>query len=154
MYSERRGLTILEQLVEAAQDYLQAVRPGTAESAPAFCEGLAVKLGLPAVEGQAVGDWDFLRHSLEEELDLASGEAPAGAARAPIGKIAAALGILSVHPDWTNKQIAEAVGCHVKYLSQSPRFRAARRAIKDAGKEEHRRAFRSRGSDMDEYGDE
>jgi hypothetical protein len=68
--------------------------------------------------------------------------------------IARALAILKDHPDWPVAKIADAVPCNSKYLSQSMTFRAARKAIKEAGAAEFRRAKKHRGRDMDEYEDE
>ncbi|MBE3039527.1 MAG: hypothetical protein IMZ62_12030 [Chloroflexi bacterium] len=44
---------------------------------------------------------------------------------------ALAIAVLTDHPDWTNKQIAAAVGCHVKTLSRWPLIRVARAAIRE-----------------------
>ena len=66
-------------------------------------------------------------------------------------KIALALSILIQHPEWSNRQIAEAAACNKNYLSQSARFKATRKAIKTSGQESQRRTKKSRGSDMDEY---
>lgn len=48
-------------------------------------------------------------------------------------KLASALVKLMDHPHWTNRQIAEAVGCSKEYLSRSSKFRAARVALKRTG---------------------
>ena len=40
--------------------------------------------------------------------------------------------MLIAHPEWTNKRIAEEVGCHPKTLSRPGSFREARKAIKGA----------------------
>jgi len=69
-------------------------------------------------------------------------------------KIAAAIGVLSQHPEWTNKEIASAVGCNPKYLSQQPSFKAARKAIRGIGLESYARSRRYRGRDMDAYTDD
>jgi hypothetical protein len=71
-----------------------------------------------------------------------------------IGKINAALAILQRHPDWTNKQIAEKVVCHVKTLSNSDRFATAKKAIKEIGREDLLKAKKHRGRDMDAYSDD
>jgi hypothetical protein len=49
-------------------------------------------------------------------------------------KIALAIAVLSEHPDWTNAEIATRVHCNVKSLSNSKKFKAARNAIKAAGR--------------------
>jgi hypothetical protein len=49
-------------------------------------------------------------------------------------KFSRAMAQLVAHPDWTNSQIADAAGCHVKSLSRMPLFRAARESLKEQGK--------------------
>jgi hypothetical protein len=78
---------------------------------------------------------------------VASRQMPPG----KISKLALALATLSDHPDWTNKQISLSVGCSLKYLSQAPKFKAARTAIRGLGQERQTRDRRSRGADMDRY---
>jgi hypothetical protein len=58
---------------------------------------------------------------------------------------AAAIGLLTRHTDWSNKQIAKKLGCHPKTLSDKnwTRFRAARRALKSG------RADLPRGTKLD-----
>jgi hypothetical protein len=80
--------------------------------------------------------------------------ATTGPAARPLNKIAAALALLIEYPDWTNKAIAEAVGCSPPYLSQNSQFLAARKAIKGIGQESRQRSHKHRGSDMDEYADD
>jgi hypothetical protein len=77
----------------------------------------------------------------------------AGPAAKRPNKIAAVLGLLAMHPDWTDKAIAEAVGCSLPNLSKNKRYRAAREAIKGQGQEARQRSRKHRGSDMDEYAD-
>ncbi|HEY1687189.1 MAG TPA: hypothetical protein VGG19_20685 [Tepidisphaeraceae bacterium] len=48
----------------------------------------------------------------------------------PMSKVAKAMHLLVKNPKWSNKQIAEAVGCHEKYLSNSKQFRQARNLLK------------------------
>jgi hypothetical protein len=71
----------------------------------------------------------------------------------PLSKLGVALVLLSEHPDWTDKAIAEAAGCSGAYLSQNKRYQAARNAIKGIGQESRKRSRKHRGSDMDEYAD-
>jgi hypothetical protein len=91
--------------------------------------------------------------------DQATGARPSGGAgestmpASPPSKLARALAVLQDHPDWTNKQIANAAGCNPKYLSQNRKFRAAREAIRGIGQETLARDQRFRGSDMDAYED-
>jgi hypothetical protein len=66
-------------------------------------------------------------------------------------KIARAVGILILNPDWTDKKIAEAVGVHPGTLSRYESFRAARKAAAEGGKVNLRRASHHRGNSMDEY---
>jgi hypothetical protein len=47
---------------------------------------------------------------------------------------AKAVAVLTDHPDWTNKDIAEHIGCHPKTLSRLPLFKAARGFLKEAHK--------------------
>ncbi len=77
----------------------------------------------------------------------------AGSPKRP-SKIALAIACRSEHPDWTNGQVADVVGCNAKYLSQNQKYKAACKAIKAAGKAERRAARQSRGRDMDEYEDD
>jgi hypothetical protein len=81
----------------------------------------------------------------------ASNPAPTGPAAKPLRKLSVALVLLSEHPDWTDKAIAEAAGCSGAYLSKNLRYRAAREAIKGIGQESRQRSRKHRGSDMDEY---
>jgi len=55
------------------------------------------------------------------------------ASRPKLGKQAIAIATLVDHPDWSNEQIAEAVGCHVKTLSSKgwKKFKGARLALAD-----------------------
>ena len=69
----------------------------------------------------------------------------------PGQKIAKAIGLLALHPEWTNAQIAAEAGVHEKSLSRNEKFKAARQAIKAVGKLSHRRSNRTRGTSMDEY---
>ncbi len=66
-----------------------------------------------------------------------------------------AISILLKHPDWSNSQIAAKIGCHVKTLSRSNRFKACRamlrRAIKyPAGSKSdgHLEAWEDEGGDV------
>jgi hypothetical protein len=81
------------------------------------------------------------------------------AARAPAGgdakekhpsKLATALAILNLHPDWTNKQIAEQVPCNANWLSQEPIFLKARKTLK-AGKAELPRGSKGDEGTMEAY---
>ncbi|MBN2024394.1 MAG: hypothetical protein JW809_16555 [Pirellulales bacterium] len=65
----------------------------------------------------------------EQDSDAPS-EAEAVATKAGIGKKARAIAALLDHPDWTDKQIAQDVGCHVKSLYRWPAFIAARKMLK------------------------
>jgi hypothetical protein len=49
------------------------------------------------------------------------------------GKLAVALSLLQIHPDWTNVKIAEHAHCNPKYLSQCPEFVLAKKTIKKLG---------------------
>ena len=83
-----------------------------------------------------------------EKTDAPSGDTatrPAGNARSAaekretqttvrISKEAQALAVLVDHRDWSNQQIADVVGCHVKTLNKWQKFTDARKAIKESGK--------------------
>lgn len=106
-------------------------------------------------------DWLTNRERLEAEIRGSDDKpSPVLASRVPHGerltapdKISHAMVILSKHPDWTARRIAEAVGCSPANLSQSPKWKAARKAIKGLGQERIPHAKRHRGHDMDEYSD-
>jgi hypothetical protein len=66
-------------------------------------------------------------------------------------KIAYAIALLSLHPDWTNSRIAEHAGLHEKSLSRNSKFKAARNAIRSVGAASHHRAKESRGAHLDQY---
>jgi hypothetical protein len=57
-----------------------------------------------------------------------------GCARPP-DKITLALAVLRRHPEWTDRIIAERVGCTPSNLSKSVMWRAARKALKFIGRE-------------------
>jgi hypothetical protein len=123
--------------------------------------------------GLAIPDGKALRELIDKEVGAAATirlgvnqavAPPAGADGEPNGqpascqtvpaktsKIALALAVLTDHPDWTNEKIAGAAGCNVKYLSQAPKFKTARAAIRGLGHERQTRDRRSRGADMDRY---
>jgi len=71
----------------------------------------------------------------------------------PGEKIAKAIFLLALHPEWTYARIAEEAGVRQKSLSRNQKFKAARQAIKSVGKLNHRRSNRTRGTSMDEYED-
>ena len=74
---------------------------------------------------------------LADEIESKSGGRQ-GAGRGPdkperprLGKEAIAVATLMEHRDWTNQEVADEVGCHVKSLSSAAwgKFRAARNAL-------------------------
>lgn len=69
----------------------------------------------------------------EQHIDESRQQDSSGSA-ARMGKEAQALAVLAEHPDWTNKQIAKAVGVHDKTLSTKrwATFRGARAAQESA----------------------
>jgi hypothetical protein len=77
----------------------------------------------------------------------------ASAKKDKVNSIEKALGLLSKHPDWPDKRIAEAAGCSPANLSGNPKYRAAREAIKGIGQESRIRSKKHRGKDMDQYAD-
>lgn len=100
--------------------------------------------GLPA------GDWGLeYRPRVEREYELGKGEIDKievqasqvkGGSEIEKSKIKddsldeRLLAVLVVHPDWENKQFAQAVGCHVKSITQRkcPRFFAAKASYKSS----------------------
>jgi hypothetical protein len=105
---------------------------------------------LPA-RGQCLGALNRLTW-LAEAAEHGPGDTLGG--RAKPSKEATAIALLIEHPDWSNQQIAEAVGCNVKYLSQAKKFRAARAAVRGIGQESLRRSGKYRGNDMDAHDDQ
>jgi hypothetical protein len=70
-----------------------------------------------------------------------------------LSKEARALATLKDHPDWTNAQIAEVAGCHVKTLSKWSLFKDARAAMKE-GKYEVPRGTKSQEGDLEAWGED
>jgi hypothetical protein len=64
-------------------------------------------------------------------------------------KLATALALLQLHPDWTNKQIAASVPCNEKYLSQSPHFKNAKKTLKAIGRGTIHRGSKSKEGDLE-----
>lgn len=64
---------------------------------------------------------------------------------------ARALAILTDHPDWTDKRIAEEAGVHVKTLHRYARFRTARRMVRDSGRADLPRGFKTEDGDIEAY---
>ncbi len=64
---------------------------------------------------------------IADALDGGKAEGGNDGVPAPMPKSARAMAILILHPDWTNKRIAEAVHCNPKSMSRWPLFVAARR---------------------------
>lgn len=86
-------------------------------------------------------------------LGVAS-ETPAGALPVNEGQMsgeARALAILTDHPDWTDKRIAEEAGVHVKTLHRYARFRTARRMVRDSGRADLPRGFKTEDGDIEAY---
>jgi hypothetical protein len=63
----------------------------------------------------------------------------------PPSKLALALALLSLHPDWTNKKIAEHVPCNANWLSQEPVFCDARQTLEETARKKLPRG--SKGAD-------
>jgi hypothetical protein len=66
-------------------------------------------------------------------------------------KTARAIVIKRMHPELTDKDVADAVACDPSTLSGSPDYRAARDAIAAEHAKRLNRSRRHRGTDMDEY---
>lgn len=112
----------------------------------------------PTTEGRALVM--LAAYSAEGHIPLPATDGPATksgisdkvkSAEVELTKVDQALTVLRKHPEWTNKKIAEKVGCSAALLSQDRSWRTARAAIKDAGKETKHRSGRSRGRDMNAY---
>jgi hypothetical protein len=91
------------------------------------------------------------------------GTAPPKPSAEPTDKISLALAILRKHPEWSDRKVAETVGCTPSNLSQSKAWKAARKAIRGIGEEGIRRggkhrardnSNKNRGRDMDQYADD
>jgi len=97
-----------------------------------------------------------IEHILREHagaLGLVS-EPPAGALPVNAGQMsgeARAVAVLADHPDWTDKRIAEEAGVHVKTLHRYARFRTARRMVRDSGRADLPRGFKTEDGDIEAY---
>jgi hypothetical protein len=69
-------------------------------------------------------------------------------------KIDLAIAVRSAHTEWTDQKVADKARVNRSYMVGHPRYKAAKKAIRDAGKQEIRRAKKGRSSDMDEYADD
>lgn len=102
-----------QALIEAASNLIRSSYPGSEASAVSviLVDGRQLMLPIPAAPIQKKTDQN-------------------------VNKITLALAVLSQHPDWSNAKIAEEAGCHVGSLSNSAKFREARRLIKGLGQED------------------
>lgn len=64
--------------------------------------------------------------------------------------VAAALAMLILHPDWSDKEIAAFVGCRPATLSESPLYTKAREALA-AGRQEMDRGAKSRDGSVEAW---
>jgi hypothetical protein len=74
---------------------------------------------------------------------LANSSAMTGEARA--------LAVLVIHPEWTNKKIAEAAGVHEKSLNRYKKFKAAQAAVKEVGKAALLKGHKTSDGDLEAY---
>jgi hypothetical protein len=74
---------------------------------------------------------------------LANSSAMTGEARA--------LSVLVIHPEWTNKKIAEAAGVHEKSLNRYKKFKAAQAAVKEVGKAALLKGHKTSDGDLEAY---
>jgi hypothetical protein len=95
--------------------------------------------------------WPQRVQQLIEQRSAARSPPDAGAKHKQPSKKARAIALLSEHPDWSNKKIAAQVPCNAKVLSQDPKFRAARRAVKKLGKAELPRGSKGDEGTMEAY---
>ena len=76
-------------------------------------------------------------------------------AKSPIfsefSKASLAMALLIQHPDWTNARIADAIGCNVKYLSQLPNFKAAKKLVRESGKRNLPRGSKGKKGDVEAW---
>ncbi len=94
---------------------------------------------------------DLLERGRDGGIQSADAGRSEPAAKRKGDKIAHAIAVLSLHPDWNNKQIAEAAEAHEKTLSNSKRFKAVRGAVKASGQASLRRSsHRDDGDDGDD----
>jgi hypothetical protein len=108
-----------------------------ATRSPVICEGLAVT-GEPDAKHDRPADHTGSRIPDRQTVDIR------------------AVQMLVEHPDWSNDEIAQAIGCHPKYLSSKkncPKFRAAREAQKTSPKRPPR-GTKSRDGDLEAIGDD
>jgi hypothetical protein len=85
--------------------------------------------------------------------DGKSTEATTSSKRKGPSKVAVAIAILSEHPEWKVKDIAAKVPCNVKTLSKSLLFKAARNAIKEAGRSAAPRGQKDRDGNVEAWED-
>ena len=64
---------------------------------------------------------------------------------------ARALAVLTDHPDWTDKRIAEEAGVHPKTLYRYERYKTARQMLKDSGRAGLPRGFKTGDGDIEAY---
>ncbi len=76
---------------------------------------------------------------------------PAGDPGTAPDKLSLAIAKKYKHPDWTSKQIAEAVGCSPAYLSKQPKWQAVLKACQSDRIEAKNRSSHHRGNDLDQY---
>jgi hypothetical protein len=104
---------------------------------------------------------EYLYELIRSPADFYSEQAPpppAGPDPAPSGadgrkaeKEAVAVGLLTLHPDWSNAQIAAVVGCHKNSLSRWERFKAFKATLKEA-RRERPRGYRTRDGGLEVQG--
>jgi len=95
-------------------------------------------------------EWEYRQYQRAYESDSQRATGPSEAAQNLSGE-ERVMGVLALHPDWTDKRIAEEAGVHVKTLHRYERFKTARRILKDSGREGLPRGFKTEDGDIEAY---
>ncbi len=95
----------------------------------------------------------LLYRELRPTIALMNAESsPPGAPKSPPkkpSKLATAMALLKLHPEWTVGTIASHAGCNPKYLSQREEFTAARKVVKEIGRRELVRGGKAKDGSME-----
>ena len=82
---------------------------------------------------------------------------PPGAPKSPPkkpSKLATAMALLKLHPEWTVGTIASHAECNPKYLSQCKEFTAARKVVKEIGRRELAHGGKAKDGSMEAWTDD
>ena len=111
----------------------------------------------PVDDRHVVREWRMITAAAVSGPQAPAGDAPGPQAPAatpgePLKGEAKALALLVQHLDWTDSAIAKAVPCRRQSLYGWPKFKAARQAVKESGKEAMPRGSKSAEGDMEAWG--